>query len=141
LKVLPSLLQFLQDFLEVQPSLLQFLQDFLEVQPSLLQFLQDFLEVQPSLLRFLQDLEVIEVTSYAGSTVRKYSAILQVKYYGIGRRKTYDWSDADVTRFLVAIQRWRLRPAGRNPKKTSKNFKKNVSAVRRAIVKRGSGGF
>jgi hypothetical protein len=43
--------------------------------------------------------EVHKQTGYAESTVRKYAPILGVKFYGTGRRKVYDWTDADVERF------------------------------------------
>jgi hypothetical protein len=47
--------------------------------------------------------EIAMATGYAHSTVKKYAMILQVKYYGNGHHKVYDWSASDVARFQSAI--------------------------------------
>jgi hypothetical protein len=54
--------------------------------------------------------EASQKTGIAESTVRKYAAILNIKYYGEGRHKVYDWQEADLPLLRQAIGK-RGRPA------------------------------
>jgi len=42
--------------------------------------------------------EVSALTGIAGRTVIKYAKLLEVAYYGTGRRKIYDWKKSDIDR-------------------------------------------
>jgi hypothetical protein len=48
--------------------------------------------------------EVANLTGYALPTIQKYEALLQVKIYGTGNHKIYDWLEGDVERFQAAIR-------------------------------------
>ena len=58
--------------------------------------------------------QVKEKTGIGLSTVLKYADILKIKYYGEGRRKVYDWQDADILRLKKALKEAKT---GRPPKK------------------------
>ena len=59
--------------------------------------------------------EVSKLTGIAHSTVRKYGNILNIKYYGEGNRKIFDWKTSDIPRLEKAIKR-----PGRKPKNGKK---------------------
>jgi hypothetical protein len=72
--------------------------------------------------------DVAELTGYKPVTIRKYAMLLGVAYSGIGRRKVYLWSEADIIRFKEAI----ISPDGRRDRrggdhKTKKNEKNEKS--------------
>ncbi|MHB9291308.1 hypothetical protein Holit_00382 [Hollandina sp. SP2] len=52
----------------------------------------------------MKSAEVAKLTGYATITIMQYAGRLGVSHTGDGYRKTYDWTEADVERFLAAIQ-------------------------------------
>jgi hypothetical protein len=75
----------------------------------------------------MTSLEVKEQTGYAESTVQKYAALLGVKYYGTGRRKVYDWTEADVKKFCETIKNGEKRDhRGRPPQNTWERYQNYV---------------
>jgi hypothetical protein len=56
--------------------------------------------------------EISNQTGIALSTVLKYAGILQITYFGTGRRKVYDWRKSDIDRLKKSIGK-----RGRPPKK------------------------
>ena len=47
--------------------------------------------------------EVSEVTGIAESTVRKYAKILEIKFFGSGMHKVFDWRKTDIDRLKKSI--------------------------------------
>ena len=56
--------------------------------------------------------EVKEKTGLGLSTVQKYASILDIKYYGTGSHKVYEWTEKDIKRLTASISK-----QGRPPKK------------------------
>ena len=47
--------------------------------------------------------EISEATGIAISTVCKYADILNIEYFGEGRRKIYNWKKTDIERLKKSI--------------------------------------
>jgi len=67
---------------------------------------------KPARLIGMTTKEVSELTGIAISTVCKYAVILNIDYYGEGRRKIFDWKKTDIDRLKKSIGK-----RGRPPKK------------------------
>jgi hypothetical protein len=48
--------------------------------------------------------EVSELTGFCNSTISKYAILLNVKFFGTGRHKIYQWTKADISRFKNSIK-------------------------------------
>jgi len=59
--------------------------------------------------------EVSELTGIAISTVTKYARLLNIKHFGEGRRKVYDWQKADINKLKAAL----TEASPGRPKKTN----------------------
>jgi len=57
--------------------------------------------------------EVSAQTGIAVSTVCKYAVLLNIEYYGEGRRKIFDWKKADVELLKKSIGKRGRPPKGK----------------------------
>jgi hypothetical protein len=61
---------------------------------------------------------MIEAAGLAGcaeSTARKYAPVLKIEYFGTGRRKVYNWKQADIPRLKEIIGKQGRPPKAKKP--------------------------
>jgi len=70
--------------------------------------------------------EVHELTGIAVSTITKYAREFNIKHFGEGRRKIYDWSKADIERLKKSLKLVG-RPRVENPVRPRKSTRKQTN--------------